>query len=124
MGGDGRVVTWQLVRAKAAEQSVDVGEHRAAGLVEVRQLLQVVGYLLLWNHRAQLRFVLEEADDKLFPQREGCCAVPDAHCSFLWETAAGCRAGVNAYAPDACMHANRLALDPANAQLLSVVSHS
>ena len=66
-GGGGRVVTWQLVGAKAAEQSIDIGEYRAAGLVQVCQLLQVAGYLLLWDHSAQLRFVLEEADDKLFP---------------------------------------------------------
>ena len=83
-----RIITWQLVRAKAAEQSINVGQHRAADLVQVRQLLQVVGYLLLWHHSAQLRFILEEADDKLFPQREGCCPIPNAHSSFLWETAA------------------------------------
>ena len=75
--------TWQLVWAKAAEQSVDVREHRAAGLVQECQLLQVVSYLLLGHDSAQLRLILEEADDKLLPQWKGCCAVPNAHGSFL-----------------------------------------
>ena len=82
-------MTWQLVGAEAAEQSIDVGQHGAAGLVQVRQLLQVVGYLLLGHHSSQLRLILEEADDKLLPEWEGCCTVPDAHCSFLCETAQG-----------------------------------
>lgn len=59
---------WKLLRAEAAEQSVDVGQHRAAALVELCQLLQVVGYVLLGQHRAQLCLILEEPDHKLLPQ--------------------------------------------------------
>ena len=61
------LLTWQLIRAQAAEQGIDVGQHRAAALIQVSQLLQVVGNVLLWHHSVQLRLVSEEADDKLLP---------------------------------------------------------
>lgn len=83
LAGTWKGVTWQLVGAEAAEQSIDVGEHGAAGLVQLGQLLQVVGDLLLGHDHAQLCLVLEEADDKLLPQLQGCCPIPNAHCSFL-----------------------------------------
>ena len=47
-----RQLTRKLIWAQAAEQSIDVGQHRAAALIQVSQLLQVVGNMLLGHDRA------------------------------------------------------------------------